>query len=339
MAMAAAPRARPVRPRRRAAGESLFDHTIWCFASDGDLEEGISGEAARLAGHQQLGNLVLLYDDNHISIEGDTDVAFSEDVGARYEAYGWHVRSRRRRRRRRAGARRRRSSRRATRRDRPSLHRVAHDHRLAGAQRAEHRQGARLRPRRRRGRARPRRSSASTRTRLRRARTRCSRTPARSSTAAAPLHAEWQRAFDGVGASQPRPRRRARPASRTRRLPEGWDATLPDFAGEQGHRDPQGVAATCINAIAPALPELWGGSADLAESNNTTIEGAAVVPARGRQPRAGRPVRPDPALRHPRARDGRDHERHRAARRHPRRSAARSWSSATTCAAPSGSPR
>ena len=72
-------------------GESLFDHTIWVFASDGDLEEGVSGEASSLAGTQQLGNLVLVYDDNHISIEDDTDVAFTEDVGKRYEAYGWHV--------------------------------------------------------------------------------------------------------------------------------------------------------------------------------------------------------------------------------------------------------
>src|SRR3954449_7890319 len=74
-----------------APGASVFDHTIWCFASDGDIEEGISSEASSIAGHQQLGNLVLLYDDNHISIEGDTKVALSEDVGKRYEAYGWHV--------------------------------------------------------------------------------------------------------------------------------------------------------------------------------------------------------------------------------------------------------
>src|SRR5689334_20982960 len=72
-------------------GESLFDHTIWAFASDGDLEEGVSGEASSLAGTQQLGNLVLVYDDNKISIEDDTNVAFTEDVAARYEAYGWHV--------------------------------------------------------------------------------------------------------------------------------------------------------------------------------------------------------------------------------------------------------
>ena len=73
------------------AGASPFDHTIWGICSDGDLEEGVSGEASSLAGHQKLGNLVFLYDDNHISIEGDTETAFSEDVLKRYEAYGWHI--------------------------------------------------------------------------------------------------------------------------------------------------------------------------------------------------------------------------------------------------------
>src|SRR5581483_2527773 len=72
-------------------GESPFDHHIWVFASDGDIEEGISHEASALAGHQRLGNLIVLYDDNHISIEDDTKIAKSEDVAARYEAYGWHV--------------------------------------------------------------------------------------------------------------------------------------------------------------------------------------------------------------------------------------------------------
>ncbi|WP_432015148.1 transketolase [Streptomyces cucumeris] len=72
-------------------GASPFDHTIWSIVSDGDLEEGISAEASSLAGHQKLGNIVALYDDNHISIEGDTATALSEDVLKRYEAYGWHV--------------------------------------------------------------------------------------------------------------------------------------------------------------------------------------------------------------------------------------------------------
>ncbi len=70
---------------------TLFDHNVWVICSDGDLEEGISGEASSLAGTQALGNLKMIYDDNRISIEGDTHVAFTEDVAARYVAYGWHV--------------------------------------------------------------------------------------------------------------------------------------------------------------------------------------------------------------------------------------------------------
>ncbi|MGW2345517.1 transketolase [Streptomyces sp. NPDC001661] len=74
-----------------AAGESPFDHYVFAIAGDGCLQEGISAEASSMAGHQQLGNLVLLWDDNHISIEGDTETAVSEDTCKRYEAYGWHV--------------------------------------------------------------------------------------------------------------------------------------------------------------------------------------------------------------------------------------------------------
>ncbi|MEU6401928.1 transketolase [Streptomyces sp. NPDC046985] len=72
-------------------GESPFDHYIYCIAGDGCLQEGISSEASSMAGHQKLGNLILLWDDNHISIEGDTETAVSEDTAKRYEAYGWHV--------------------------------------------------------------------------------------------------------------------------------------------------------------------------------------------------------------------------------------------------------
>ncbi|MFG6297493.1 MULTISPECIES: transketolase [Streptomyces] len=72
-------------------GESPFDHFVYCIAGDGCLQEGISAEASSTAGHQKLGNLVLLWDDNHISIEGDTETAVSEDTCKRYEAYGWHV--------------------------------------------------------------------------------------------------------------------------------------------------------------------------------------------------------------------------------------------------------
>ncbi|MFE9683782.1 transketolase [Streptomyces sp. NPDC006285] len=74
-----------------APGTSPFDHFIYAIAGDGCLQEGISAEASSMAGHQKLGNLVLLWDDNHISIEGDTETAVSEDTVKRYEAYGWHV--------------------------------------------------------------------------------------------------------------------------------------------------------------------------------------------------------------------------------------------------------
>lgn len=73
------------------AGTSPFDHTIFAIASEGDIQEGVTAEASALAGHQQLGNLIVIFDRNHISIEDNTDVAFTEDVAARYEAYGWDV--------------------------------------------------------------------------------------------------------------------------------------------------------------------------------------------------------------------------------------------------------
>lgn len=74
-----------------APGQSPFDHFIYVLAGDGDLQEGVTAEASSLAGHQKLGNLIAIYDSNQISIEDDTNISFSEDVGARYEAYGWHV--------------------------------------------------------------------------------------------------------------------------------------------------------------------------------------------------------------------------------------------------------
>ncbi|WP_327091811.1 transketolase [Nonomuraea sp. NBC_01738] len=90
MAMAAR-RERGMYDPEAAPGESPFDHHIWCFTSEGDLEEGISHEVSALAGHQKLGNLSVVFDSNHISIEDDTQIALSEDILKRYEAYGWHV--------------------------------------------------------------------------------------------------------------------------------------------------------------------------------------------------------------------------------------------------------
>jgi transketolase len=90
MAMAARREAGLLDPEA-APGSSVFDHRVFVLASDGDLQEGVSAEASSFAGHQALGNLVLIYDANRISIEGDTDLSFTEDVAARYAAYGWHV--------------------------------------------------------------------------------------------------------------------------------------------------------------------------------------------------------------------------------------------------------
>jgi transketolase len=252
-----------------APGESVFDQTIWCFASDGDIEEGISGEASSIAGHQQLGNLVLLYDDNHISIEGDTKVALSEDVAKRYEAYGWHVqhvddvndvqalhralvRAR-------------------DERDRPSFISVRS---IIGwpapnKQNTGKAHGSALGADEVRATKEilgfppdvafycPDEVLAHTRQVVDRGRE---------------LHAQWKERFDAWAASNP-DRARELDRIRNRRLPEGWDGKLPDFAGEKSMATRKASGA-CINAIAPALPELWGGSADLAESNNTEIDGA-----------------------------------------------------------------
>lgn len=92
MAMAAR-RERGLLDPDAAPGASPFDHQIFCLASDGDIEEGITSEASSLAGTQRLGNLTLIYDHNHISIEDDTTVALNEDTATRYQSYGWHVQS------------------------------------------------------------------------------------------------------------------------------------------------------------------------------------------------------------------------------------------------------
>src|SRR5690606_5125627 len=92
VSMAMAPRRhRELLDPDAAPGTSPFDHHTWVVASDGDIMEGVAAEASSLAGHQELGNLTVVYDANQISIEDDTDISFSEDVGKRYEAYGWNV--------------------------------------------------------------------------------------------------------------------------------------------------------------------------------------------------------------------------------------------------------
>ncbi|MDP3713943.1 MAG: transketolase [Mycobacteriales bacterium] len=275
MAMAAR-RERGLLDPDAAPGESPFDHTTWCFASDGDLQEGVSAEASSLAGTQRLGGLVLLWDDNRISIEDDTRIAFTEDVCARYEAYGWHVQ---------------RvdwlsedgayaedvaaldaaltAAREET--ERPSFIALrtiigwpaptlqgtgkAHGAALGAAEVAATKEALGLDPAqdfqvpddvlaharevKDRGRA---------------------------------LRAEWEQTFTAWREGNPEG---AALLDRlvTRTLPAGWAEAIPTFPA-----DPKGVATRkasgeVLTALAPLLPELWGGSADLAESNNTSPKG------------------------------------------------------------------
>ena len=273
-----------------AAGESPFDHFVYVICCDGDLQEGVSAEASSLAGHQQLGNLVVIYDDNQISIEDDTDIAFTEDVAARYEAYGWHVQdvdwtggkgptdpsTSRTSQALHAAIE---AAKAVT--DKPELHHPAHDHRLAGA-RPSRTPARPTAPRSAPTRSPPpRRCSASTPSRPSRSPTRSSRTPAALVERGKAARGRVAGAVRRVGRGQPRARRRCfdRTDDRARCPPAGTTA-LPSFDADAKGVATRAASGKVLNALAAALPELWGGSADLAESNNTTIKGApSFIPA------------------------------------------------------------
>ena len=260
-----------------AEGASPFDHRIFAICSDGDIEEGVSAEASAIAGVQRLGNLTVIYDANRISIEDNTDIALAEDVGARYEAYGWHVQTvdwthdettyaedvpALHAAIRKADA--------VT--DRPSFivlrtiiawpapnaqntgkahgsalgeDEVAATKEVLGfdpAQTFEMKTGV----------------LEHTRDLVRRGKE---------------AQAAWDDDFRHW-TTKPSADPALFDRLQTRSLPAGWTDDLPTFEA-----DPQGVATrkasgAAINAIAAQVPEFWGGSADLAESNNTTIEGA-----------------------------------------------------------------
>ena len=265
------------------AGESPFDHQVYAIASDGDLEEGISSEASSLAGHQQLGNLTLIYDDNDISIEGNTDIAFSEDVAARYEAYGWHVQ---------------RvdwtnggkeyvedvealwdalqKARAVT--DRPSFIAL----RTVIAWPAPHAQNT--------GKA---HGAALGEEEVKATKKVLGLDPDRTFDVPDDVidhtrglldrgkraEAEWQEAFDAWAERSP-DRKALYDRMTERRLPDGWQDALPSFEADEKGLATRKASGTVLNSLAPRLPELWGGSADLAESNNTTPEGEpSFVPA------------------------------------------------------------
>ncbi|BCL12806.1 transketolase [Micromonospora sagamiensis] len=269
-----------------AGGASVFDHHIWCIASDGDIEEGISHEASALAGHQQLGNLTLIYDDNEISIEDDTRIAKSEDVAARYEAYGWHVQTVDWRR---GDA------------DQGEYHEdVEALHAALLAAKAETDRPSFIALRTIIGWPAPNKQNtgkihgsalgadevaatkkllgfdpmrnfevseevlAHTRTTL---------------TRGTQEQQEWQAAFDGWAKAAPE-RKALYDRLATRTLPEGWADALPTFPADAKGVATRAASGKVLEALAPVLPELWGGSADLAESNNTTMKGEpSFVPA------------------------------------------------------------
>ncbi|MFD1831880.1 transketolase [Streptomyces desertarenae] len=269
-----------------APGTSPFDHTVWAIVSDGDLEEGVSAEASSLAGHQKLGNLVALYDDNHISIEGDTATALSEDVLKRYEAYGWHVQRIEQAENGDFDVRALYAALKAAQEEteRPSI--IAARTIIAwpapNAQNTEASHGSALGEEEVAATKRvlgfdPERHFDVADEVLAHAR----KVVDRGREARAEWDkrlAEWREAnperaaeFDRISAGE---------------LPEGWEKALPVFEPGKDMATRKASGAV-LKALGGVLPELWGGSADLAGSNNTTIDASSsFLPADNPLPEA-----------------------------------------------------
>ncbi|WP_397351997.1 transketolase [Nonomuraea gerenzanensis] len=273
MAMAAR-RERGLFDPESADGASPFDHNIWCFVSDGDIEEGISHEASSIAGHQKLGNLVVVYDDNHISIEDDTQIALSEDVVKRYEAYGWHTQSV----------------------DWTESGEYVEDvqalYDALMAAKAETGRPSFIRLRTIIGYPAPNKQntgkihgSALGEAEVAATKQVLGMDPAKTFDVPAAVleharavaqrgradHAEWEKSYAEWRLANAERAAELDRISR-RELPAGWASALPSF--EQGASiATRKASGEVLNALAPVLPELWGGSADLAESNLTTMKG------------------------------------------------------------------
>lgn len=263
------------------AGTSPFDHTIWVIASDGDLQEGVTSEASSLAGHQELGNLVVIYDENHISIEDDTDVAFTEDVLARYEAYGWHT------------------QRVDWTRTGEYKEDVQELHAALLAARAETGKPSIISLRTIIGYPAPKKQntgkihgSALGSEEVAALKKVLGFDPERAfqvdedvlaharavQERGAAARTEWQASFEAWQAANPDAAALLERVE-AKKLPGEFEDALPVF---EAGKDVSTRAASgkVLNAIGPVMPELWGGSADLAESNNTTIEGSpSFIPA------------------------------------------------------------
>lgn len=253
-----------------APGESPFDHYIYVVASDGDMEEGVTSEASSLAGTQQLGNLIVFWDDNKISIEHNTDIALSEDVPARYRAYGWHVQEVE------GGenvvgieeaiA----EAKKVT--DKPSFIALrtiigypaptkmntggVHGSALGADEVAATKKVLGFDP----DKSFEVRDDVIAHTR-------------ELVTRGKQVHDEWQVSFDAWAKREPE-RKALLDRLQAKELPEGWDAELPHWDLDSKPVATRAASGAVLAAVGQTLPELWGGSADLAGSNNTTIKGA-----------------------------------------------------------------
>ena len=250
-------------------GQSPFDHYVYTIASDGDLQEGVTAEASSLAGTQKLGNLIVFWDDNRISIEDDTNIAFNEDVAARYEAYGWHVQTVESGEDVVAIEEAVRNAQQET--ERPSFIRVktvigypaptkmntggVHGAALGDDEVAATKEVLGFDPEK------TFHLDDEVLAHTRKLRER-----------GAKKHAQWQEEFDAWAADNAENKALFDRMS-ARELPENFDAELPVWEPGDAIATRKASEAT-IQALAAALPEMWGGSADLAGSNNTVIKGA-----------------------------------------------------------------
>lgn len=250
-------------------GQSPFDHYVYTIASDGDLQEGVTAEASSLAGTQKLGNLIVFWDDNRISIEDDTNIAFNEDVAARYEAYGWHVQTVESGEDVVAIEEAVRNAQQET--ERPSFIRVktvigypaptkmntggVHGAALGDDEVAATKEVLGFDPEK------TFHIDDEVLAHTRKLRER-----------GAKKHAQWQEKFDAWAADNAENKALFDRMS-ARELPENFDAELPVWEPGDAIATRKASEAT-IQALAAALPEMWGGSADLAGSNNTVIKDA-----------------------------------------------------------------
>ncbi|MEV6244173.1 transketolase [Lentzea sp. NPDC051838] len=269
MAMAAR-RERGLFDPEAAPGQSPFDHHVYVIASDGDIEEGVTSEASSLAGTQQLGNLVVFYDDNKISIEDDTTIALSEDTAKRYEAYGWHVQVVESGENVKGILEAVEKAKAVT--DKPSfiLLRTIIGYPAPNKQNTGAAHGAALGADEVKATKEilgfdPEQTFEVSDEVLAHSRDVVKR--------GEHAKAEWTKTFE-AWADANAERKDLLDRLLSGKLPEGWDADLPVYPVDAKGVPTRKASGEVINALAGKLPELWGGSADLAESNLTTIKGA-----------------------------------------------------------------